>query len=93
MKDEISKSMKQFKKYQDSKLQSMEDKLHSAMMKPNKIELSLKNDQPMKDLEITLLEDEVDVIKNELAQAKNVLSPKQIKFKKISLPSSMDSSE
>jgi len=94
MKREFTKSMIQFKQDQESKLQSIQAKMKEIESQRSTLEFEIEPHRlpPTKALNISGLENEMDTIRDQLARAKKALSPRQIKFNKISLPSSLASS-
>merc|ERR1712228_410629 len=84
----IKRQLTKFKETQDLKLESMQQRvLQTALLSTRNMQSDANND-----LNINQLQNEMDLIKNNLAKAKSVLSPKKIQFNKISLTSSLDSS-
>merc|ERR1711933_677366 len=70
----------------------MQHRMHSALLSTRNMQSSDANKENTKHYNIEQLQSEVDTIANNLAEAKQMLSPKTIRFNKISLTSSLDSS-
>merc|ERR1712129_524256 len=89
----IKKQLTQFKRMQDLQLESMQQSVQSVLLLSARNVQNKENEQNKdNNLDIDQLQDEVDIVKKSLDDAKRALSPKKIKFNKISLTSSLDSS-
>merc|ERR1712129_60013 len=93
----IKKQLTQFKRMQnlqlESHMESMQQSMQSAVLLSTRNVQNKENEQNSdNNLDIDQLQDEVDIVKKSLDDAKRALSPKKIKFNKISLTSSLDSS-
>eukprot|EP01083_Nonionella_stella_P058061 152169_1 len=87
---EMKQQMNAFKQLQKKEF---EQKVKCALMDSHKVGSDeWMANVNMREIDIDELQNEVDTIKNELAHAKIVLSPKKITFQKISMPSSINSS-
>jgi len=91
MQRQLDQSIQQMAKYQDFKIQSIEKKVKSVLDLNAQKHIEVDHELNMKALNISGLENEVNTIRNQLDQAKTALSPRNIKFKKISA-GSLDSS-